>query len=240
MTGKQTGRAISKAAWRLALTAVLALTLGLTFSTAAAQAATPAIIRIAVLDTGIDAAHPALAGRVVASVNFTGSGTETDVLGHGTHVAGIIATNARNVEILNVKVADDGGVTDGETLARGIVWAVENGARIINISLTVREPAVDLERAVAEATANGIMIIAAAGNEGAAAPSYPAVYPGVISVGAADYHGRIAAWSNGGAAVSTTAPGVNILSAIPGGRWGVKSGTSQAAARVTASIAATL
>jgi thermitase len=239
MTGIRTGRATGKAALRLALTVVLALTLGPIFSTTNIQGATPAI-RVAILDTGIDAAHPALAGRVVASVNFTGSGTETDVIGHGTHVAGIIASNAGNVEILNVKVADDSGVTDHETLTKGIVWAVENGAKIINISLTVREPGSDLERAVAEALATGIIVVAAAGNQGADAPSYPAAYPGVISAGATDSQGKIAVWSNGGTAVSTTAPGVSILSAIPGGGWGVKSGTSQAAARVTASIAARL
>lgn len=237
MTGKRFIRTFKRTGQYL----TLALALVFTFSSPImAQAATAAVIRIAVLDTGIDAAHPALSGKIVASINFTDSGTENDILGHGTHVAGIIVSNVRNVEILNVKVAGDNGITDQETLAKGIVWSVENGARIINISLTVKGPSEDLDKAIARARANGITVIAAAGNNGTATPSYPAAHPDVISVGATDSQGKIAVWSNGGATVNATAPGVNILSAIPGGKWGVKSGTSQAAAWTTASIAAGL
>ncbi|MEW6143373.1 MAG: S8 family serine peptidase [Chloroflexota bacterium] len=233
-------KAIKRATRNLVLVAVIVL--GLTLSAAATvQAAAPAAaVKVAVLDTGIDATHTALNGRVTASINLTDSRTETDVQGHGTHIAGIIASNAGNVEILNIKVAGDNGITSPETIAKGIIWAVENGARIINISLAVKETSEDLEKAVALAIEKRIVVVAAAGNSGAAAPAYPAAYPGVVSVGAVNSQGKITAWSNGGTAVSTTAPGVNILSTLPGGEWGVKSGTSQAAARVTASIAAGL
>jgi len=235
----KTTKTIKTTARNLALVAVLAL--GLTLSTAVTvQAAGQTTVRVAVLDTGIDITHPALNGKVVASVNFTDSGTATDVQGHGTHIAGIIASNAGNAEILNVKVAGDNGITNPETVAKGITWAVENRARVINISLAVKETNENLEKAVALAIERGVIVVAAAGNNGDAAPVYPAAYTGVTSVGATDNQSRVVSWSNGGAAVSATAPGVNILSTLPGGEWGVKSGTSQAAAQVTASIAARL
>ncbi|MCX8126559.1 MAG: S8 family serine peptidase [Dehalococcoidia bacterium] len=200
----------------------------------------PATVKVAVLDTGVDVTHFALKGRVIASVNLTDSETESDVNGHGTHVAGIIVSNSTNVVILNVKVACDSGVTTPGTIAKGIIWATENGARIINISLTVSQANDDLKKAVSLAINRGIVVVAAAGNDGAASPAHPAACPGVISVGATDDKGNIAVWSNGGSAVSVVAPGVDVVSTIPGNSWGKKSGTSQAAALVTAKIAANL
>ena len=133
-------------------------------------------ILIAVLDTGIDLQHEDLADKVVASVNFTDSPTVSDVYGHGTHVAGIIAASADNdfgiaglapdCRLMNVKVANDRGLTDAATVAKGIVWAIDNGAKVINLSLTIPEPTQSLEEAVDYAWSKGAVIIAAAGNDG--------------------------------------------------------------------------
>ncbi len=104
-------------------------------------------ILIAVLDTGINHNHPVLAGKVVASINFSNSPTIDDRNGHGTHIAGIIAASpntmagiiglAYNASILNVKVANDNGSAEAANVARGIIWAVDQGARVINVSLTI-------------------------------------------------------------------------------------------------------
>ena len=108
-------------------------------------------ILIAVLDTGIDLQHEDLADKVVANVNFADSPTTDDLYGHGTHIAGIIAASTDNgfgiagvvpsCHLLNVKVADDNGRCNSSTVAEGIVWAVDNGAKVINMSLTLTKPA---------------------------------------------------------------------------------------------------
>ena len=99
-------------------------------------------IRVAVLDTGIDSTHPALSGKVVASVSFTENPVAYDLNGHGTHIASIIAASpgrfagiiglAYNSRLMNVKVANDDGFSNASTVAKGIIWAVENGANVIN------------------------------------------------------------------------------------------------------------
>jgi len=112
-------------------------------------------ILIAVLDTGIDPQHEDLADKVVGSMNFTDSPTTADLCGHGTHIAGTIAANANNslgiagvvpdCRLVNVKVVNDDGICDSSTVAKGIVWAANNGAKVINLSLTFNEPDKALE-----------------------------------------------------------------------------------------------
>lgn len=222
---------ITKGLLVMLVAAVLALSS--VTSVASARASTETKVTVAILDTGIDRTHHALAGRILASVNLTGSPTENDVNGHGTHIAGIIA-KAENAAFLNVKVAEDDGVVYATRVAAGIRWATDNGAKIINISLTNKDPAPALEEAISYAWEKGAVIIAAAGNGFGTAPVYPAAYHNVIGVAATDDSGKLAKWSNRGEWVKTAAPGVNILSALPGDTQGVKSGTSQAAAAVSA------
>lgn len=203
-------------------------------------------VLVAILDTGIDQTHEDLVDKVIANVNFTDSPTADDVHGHGTHIAGIIAATADNAGItglaynsslMNVKVAEDDGSCDPATVAKGIMWAVDNGANVINISLTITKPSSTLENALNYAWDKGAVIIAAAGNNFSSTPAYPAAYPNVIAVAATDKDDRLPKWSNRGDWVSLAAPGVDIYSILPGDDYGYQSGTSQAAALVSGEAA---
>jgi len=200
-------------------------------------------VLVAVLDTGIDRDHEDLGSRVVAEVNFSDSPVVDDLHGHGTHIAGIIAAEADNEIgivgvapgslIMNIKVADDRGRCDARAIADGIVWAVDNGANILNISLSLSEPSEALEEAIAYAWSHGAVIIAAAGNNGSSAPQYPAYYPQVIAVTATMEDDSRAPLASYGEWVDVAAPGYQIYSTLPDNEYGYKTGTSQAAAYVT-------
>jgi serine protease len=196
-------------------------------------------IIVAVIDTGVDASHPDLAGQILPGRAFlNGSATgvamspATDNCGHGTHVAGTIAALANNrigisgaapgVKILPVKVLNCSGLSSD--VANGIKWAANNGARVINLSLggTVRDSAV--EAAIAYARTKKVVVVAAAGNNhgptscaspGNNAVSYPGASPGVIGVGAIDDQFARACFSNTGSYVDLVAPGFNVLSTYP-------------------------
>jgi len=198
---------------------------------------------VAVLDTGIDKYHEDLDGAVIAEVNFTDSPTTDDIYGHGTHVSGIIAAGNDNdigidgiapgVRLINVKVADDRGRCRLTALAEGIVWAVENGAQVINISIEMQESSSVLQEAIDYAWENGAIIIAAAGNGGISTPVYPAGYDNCIAVTALKDNGELAPLANYGDWVDAAAPGFNVYSTLPGDDYGYKYGTSFAAAYVS-------
>lgn len=198
---------------------------------------------VAILDTGIDKNHEDLVGRVVIEVNLGDSLVVNDLHGHGTHIAGIIAANtgngigidgvAPNALIMNVKVTDDRGRCDATIIADGIIWAVDNEADIVNISLRLDEPSQELEDAVAYAWNNDVPIIAAAGSNVGSAPQYPAYYPECISVTAIKDDGTYAPLANRGTWVDLKAPGYEIYSLLPNDEYGYKTGTSQATAYVT-------
>jgi thermitase len=200
-------------------------------------------ILVAVLDTGIDKSHEDLSGKVVAEANFTSSPVADDIHGHGTHVAGIIAACADNglgivgvapqSQLLNVKVAGDDGRCQASAVANGIIWAVDNGAVVINVSIELREPSAELEEAVNYAWNNGAIVIAAAGNEGNQTPVYPAYYEHVIAVAATERDDTLAMLSNYGEWVDMAAPGFEIYSTLPGNEYGYKTGTSFATAYVS-------
>jgi thermitase len=202
-----------------------------------------ASVVIAVLDTGIDKGHEDLAGKVIAEVNFTDSPTTNDIYGHGTHVAGIIAAAANNgvgiagmaydCRLMNVKVADDYGIFHGSAAAKGIRWAVEHGAEVINMSLFSTEPSRDMEEAINYAWSKGVVVVAAAGNCIGTKPAYPAYCSNCIAVAATDSNDCVASWSSWGDWVDVAAPGVDIYSTLPGSQYGSKSGTSMAAAHVS-------
>jgi thermitase len=202
-----------------------------------------ASVVIAVLDTGIDSEHEDLAGKVIAEVNFTDSLTTNDIYGHGTHVAGIIAAAANNgagiagiaynCRLMNVKVADDCGSFESPVAAKGIRWAVEHGAKVINISLFSTESSRELEEAINYAWSKGVVVVAAAGNFIGIKAAYPAYYSDCLAVAATDSNDCVASWSSWGDWVDVAAPGVDIYSTLPGNRYGSKSGTSMAAAHVS-------
>jgi thermitase len=198
---------------------------------------------VAVLDTGIDRNHEDLSNKVVAEINLTDSPTPDDIYGHGTHVAGIIAANINNgvgiagvapeSRLLNVKVADDKGRCSASVVAQAVIWAVNNGASVINISLELREPSPELENAVNYAWNKGAVIIAAAGNDASQLPVYPAYYKNSIAVAATKQDDDLAPLSNYGDWVDVAAPGFNIYSTLPGNSYGYETGTSFAAGYVS-------
>jgi len=200
-------------------------------------------ILIAVLDTGIDQNHEDLSGKVMAEVDFTDSHTPDDVHRHGTHVAGIIAANSSNsigicgvapqCRLMNVKVADDKSRCQPSAVAEGIIWAVDNGASVINISIELGEPLPELEEAVDYAWSKGAVVIAAAGNDGSQLPVYPAYYENCLAVAATRQNDTLAPLSNYGEWVDVAAPGFNIYSTLPDDSYDYKTGTSFAAPYVS-------
>ena len=189
-------------------------------------------IIVAVLDTGIDSDNQDLADRVVAEVNFTDSPTSNDLYGHGTHMAGTIAAIAPECRLMNVKVANDAGRCEPSVVAKGITWAVDHGAKVINMSLSMKASP-NLEEAVNYAWSQGAIIIAAAGNKGGSEPSYPAYYAHCLAVAGTNTNNSLALLSSHGDWVDVAAPGFNIYSELPQNQYGYKTGTSAAGAHVS-------
>ena len=199
-------------------------------------------VLVAVLDTGIDSNHEDLSGQVVAEANFVDGTSCGDVHGHGTHIAGIIAAKDNDIGIigmapdsrlLNAKVADDMGRCRASALAEGIVWAVDNGASVINISVEIRGDSPELEKAIDYAWSEGSLVIGAAGNDGNDSPVYPAGYDNCIAVAATNQDDGLAVLSNHGDWVDVAAPGFGIYSTLPDDGYGLKTGTSFACAYVS-------
>ena len=183
-------------------------------------------VRIAILDTGIDDDHEDLASKIVAKKNFTSSPTHDDRFGHGTHCAGIaaaitnndigVAGNGFDCSLMNGKVLSDTGSGRYSWIARGIVWATFRGAKVISMSLGGPSSSSTLEKAVNFSWRRGLVIAAAAGNDGSSTPSYPAGYENCIAVAATDQNDDKAGFSNYGADwVDVGAPGVDIFSTLP-------------------------
>ena len=208
-------------------------------------------VTVAVVDTGVEAGHPDLAGVVLPGADFvTGTGDGgADGNGHGTHVAGIVGAVANNrigvaglapgVKVLPVRVLDNGGWGWNSDIARGIVYAADHGAAVINLSIGGSSSDGASADAVRYALARNVVVVAAAGNERAKGnpTSYPAAYPGVIAVAATDSADRIASFSSAASYVAVAAPGVGILSTVRGGSYTTMSGTSMATPFVAATVA---
>jgi len=198
---------------------------------------------VAVLDTGIDSEHEDLIGTVINEINLTESPETGDIHGHGTHIAGIITAEVDNelgidgiapdCLLLNVKVADDKGRCRASALVEGIIWSVDHGAHIINISIEIREYSLALKEAIDYAWENGVVVIAAAGNDGSDVSVFPAGYENCISVTALKDEIDLAPLANYGDWIDVAAPGYKVYSTLPGNTYGYKHGTSFAAAYVT-------
>lgn len=195
---------------------------------------------VAVVDSGIDVTHPDLAGRVLPGYDAISRKADTrdqqyttDYVGHGTAVASVIAGTADNdfgvvgvapqATILPVKVVDDyydvgfNGVSgiDPQVEARGIRWAVDHGAQVINLSIGGERGTPAESRALQYARAHGVLPICASGNEGAKSISYPARFATCVSVGAINGAGAKAKFSNAGVGLDLMAPGVHVPVALP-------------------------
>ncbi len=194
-------------------------------------------VTIAVVDTGVDYNHPDLKDKCVAGYNFVDRSSDPmDDHGHGTHVAGIAAAVGNNstgvagvdwkARVLPVKVLNAQGAGYDSDVAEGIRYAADHGAKVINLSLGSPDYSYTLAEAVNYAWNKGALVVAASGNNGSSV-NYPAAFDRVVAVGALDSNDSIAYFSNRGPELDLTAPGVSILSTIPGS-YGKMSGTSMA------------
>ena len=205
-------------------------------------------VTVAVLDTGVDAGHPDLAGQVLPGIDLVTrtQGVSSDPHGHGTHVAGTIAALtgndegvagvAPNAKILPVRVLDADGNGFMSTAAAGIVWATDNGADIINLSFGSTTRTAAVSSALQYARDEGVLVIAAAGNSRPAGNpvTYPAADKDVLAVAATDAGGQIAGYSTQGTYVDVAAPGNDIVSTTTGDAYATMYGTSMAAAQISA------
>lgn len=199
-------------------------------------------VKVAILDTGIDQTHEDLFSKIVASNNCTDSPTPSDLYGHGTHVAGIAAaiTNNEvgvaglgyNASLMNAKVLGDNGSGYYSWIINCLVWAADNGAKVVNMSLGAPYKSTALENAINYVWRKGTVLMAAAGNSGNSSPTYPAYYKNVIAVAATDSNDTKASWSSFGKWVDVAAPGVNIYSTWKNNGYKSADGTSMATPHV--------
>ncbi len=224
---------------------------------------------VAIVDSGIDLDHPDLERNIIGSHNSVNSKKSADDdNGHGSHVAGTVAARNNTIGVvgisseaflLAVKVLNAQGSGWNSDIAEGIVWATDNGAEVINMSLGGSSSSIVIEAAVQEAAAAGVVIVCAAGNAGNAAPGsstvgYPAAYPECIAVSAwtdldgtptatgqispyGDPDESLASFSSTGPEVEIAAPGVEIESCWENGGYNTISGTSMACPHVTGVVA---
>jgi subtilase family protein len=204
---------------------------------------------VAIVDSGVQASHPDLAGAVLPGWDFVDVDADAnDVNGHGTAVAGIAAARANNAlgavgacwscKVLPIRVLGPEGFARLATVAQAVDFAVEHGAAVVNVSLYGENRNAALEAAIRRARASGVPVVAAAGNEGTATEEYPAAYADTLSVGATDESGALAVYSSRGSWVKLAAPGCTPTTQLGGG-FGAGCGTSGAAPLV-AGIAALL
>lgn len=209
--------------------------------------ATGAGIIVAVLDTGVDGTHPDLLGQVIAGFDpVTGlgipAGANSDFGAHGTHVAGIIAALndgvgtvglAPDVQIMPIPIFQPGSV-GSFLIGLGVIWAVDNGADVLNNSWGGAVYSQLVRATFDYALAHGVIPIASAGNDRNAWIAFPAAYSGVIAVGATTPHNERTAFSQFGGWMSVTAPGTRILSTVPGAGFEYWDGTSMSGPFVAA------
>ncbi|MCG2784936.1 MAG: S8 family serine peptidase [Anaerolineae bacterium] len=194
-------------------------------------------VTVAVIDSGVCAEHPDLAGRIEAGWDFLeNDAAPQDDFGHGCSVAGIIAANtndgigmagvAPNAQIMPLRVLNASGVGSYSDVAAAIVYAADNGAQVINLSLGGSNPSSTLENAVNYAISKSVIVVAAAGNNGTEGVLYPAAYPDVVAVGSVDPDLQHSSFSNYGSQIDIWAPGRDILTTRSDGNHGLVSGTS--------------
>lgn len=200
---------------------------------------------VAVVDTGVQINHPDLQGKLLTGYNaITSSSTPEDDVGHGTHVAGIIGALVNNGEgvagiswynkILPVKALDNSGAGTTYSVAEGIIWAADHGAKVINLSLGNYADSQFLHDAIKYAYDRDIVLVSAAGNDNTERPGYPAAYPEVIAVAATNASHEKASFSNYGDYIDVAAPGENIASTYPDSQYASLSGTSMSSPHVAA------
>ena len=203
---------------------------------------------IAVLDTGIDLTHPDLQGKILPGFNYVSSNNNVaDDNGHGTWVAGTAAADGNNGtgvssvawanKILPIKVADSTGYAYYSSIASGINYAADHGARVINISIAGTTSSSTLQNAVNYAWGKNVVIVCAAGNAGNSTPEYPAACTYCVAVSALEPGDTLAGWSCYGSYVTVCAPGDGIITTDMNGGYATVAGTSFASP-IVAGVAA--
>ncbi len=214
-------------------------------------------VTVAVIDTGVDYNHPDLKNNIVGHISTIG-GDGKDDHGHGTHCAGIIAATAGNsigvsgvapnAKIYGIKVLNSEGSGATAYIIQGVKAAISQNVDVISMSLGGVYWDAAFQKAINDAVNNGIVVVAAAGNEATIQKSYPAAYDNVIAVAATDSNDKLTDFSNYGEWVDIAAPGYNILSTLPTGftvegckyesqGYGYMSGTSMACPVVAGTVA---
>jgi len=202
---------------------------------------------VAVMDNGVDYCHPLLQGHLLAGgldlidgdmapwetsdgIDQDGDGEIDEAAGHGTFVASVVALAAPGARILPYRVLDDDGGGTAFSLALALADAIERGVDVINLSLAYRERSVVVDLLLEEAANRGIVVVAAAGNDGSATLPFPAVDSHVLAVTALSADGgRLADFANRGAPAVLAAIGEDVYGALYAGEFGTSSGTSMAA-----------
>ena len=202
-------------------------------------------VKVAVIDTGIQLNHPDLSGNILTGYDFVNNDSSAnDDNGHGTHVAGIVASTMNgsgnvgasySAKLIPIKVLNESGYGYLSDVAKGIYYATDNGARVINLSLGTPYDSDVMRRAVTYASNKGVLIVAAAGNESGAPCSYPAAYSSVVCVVATTQDNKLASFSNIGGELA--APGVSNYSTYINSSYAKLSGTSMASPHVAGSAA---
>lgn len=207
-------------------------------------------IKVGIVDTGIDLGHPDLGVNIKGNVNTINplkSGNDDN--GHGTHVAGTVAAVDNTFGVIGVgpeiylyavKVLDKNGSGWLSDIIEGLQWCIDNHMQIINLSLGTYSNVQSFQNAITAAYQKGIVLVAAAGNDGVSTPLYPAAYDEVIAVAASDINNQIPLWSNYGPYVDLTGPGVNIYSTYKGSSYKTLNGTSMATPHVSGTAALVL
>src|SRR3989475_48588 len=206
---------------------------------------------VAILDPGVDAQHPDLAGNVIPGTSILdGSAGMTDPSGHGTWVAGIAAaqTNTTPVEgiagvayagvrIMPVTVLDVNGLGQDSDVIAGVIWAADNGADVIVMAFSNPGFSQNLQDAIDYAWSKNVVLVAATGNDGVSTPTFPAGDRGVMGVAATDPNDSLVLFSNSGPSTFIAAPGTDIQTTTIGDSYTVISGTSASAAIVAGAAA---
>ena len=196
-------------------------------------------VKIAVVDTGCDLDHPDLMHNLLDGINFVKPGTPPDDDNcHGTHVTGILVAENNDIgmvgvcpqaKVIPVKVLNSKGSGNLLDVAKGVMWAADNGADIITMSLGSPMKVQQVRKAIQYAASKGIPTFVAGGNAGNTKELfYPANYPETISIGAIDENFNRAKFSNTGRNLDFMAPGVDIFSTVPDNWYATLSGTSMA------------
>lgn len=194
-------------------------------------------IKVGVIDTGADITHIDLKDRIKEYKNFTSEDKDDDLNGHGTHVTGIIAASYNGIGVVGVapkcdvyvaKAFNKDGTAENSSISESLKWLIQKGVHVINMSFASDSPSEDIRRQIVRAYQNGIILIAAAGNDGSLSKSigYPAKWKEVIAVTAVDIDHKHADFSSCGKEALLAAPGKEIYSTFINNSYKSLSGTS--------------